>query len=219
MSSPRVTLLLVDDQEIVRMGLRSLFGAVSDVLIVGEAGTQVEAIREARRSQPDVVLMDVRLPDGSGVEACRAIRAERPATRVLMLTAFPDHEAVIASLMAGASGYLLKETTPEQLIYSVAFVARGGSLFCPSAADAVLAWLREQAARPATDPFATLSEHERRILPLIADGKTNRQIAAELSFSEHTVKTYVGNVLRKLGLARRAQAAALYVRETRLPGG
>lgn len=212
MGRSRTTLLLVDDHQVVRIGLATLFGTVPHVAVVGEADTAKGAIAAACRYKPDVVLMDVRLPDGSGVEACREIRAARPDTRVIMLTSHPDEEAVIESVMAGAAGYLLKDVDPEQLIAAVEVVAHGRSLLDPASTQAVLAWMQRQGAQAPPDPLAELSETERRILPLIAEGKTNRAIAEELFLSEHTVKTYISNILHKLNLTRRAEAAAFIAR-------
>lgn len=212
MGGSRTKLLLVDDHQVVRIGLSTLFGTVPHVAVVGEADTAQGAIAAACRWKPDVVLMDVRLPDGSGVEACREIRAARPDTRVIMLTSHPDEEAVIESVMAGAAGYLLKDADPEQLIAAVEVVASGRSLLDPASTQAVLAWMQRQGAQAPPDPLAELSETERRILPLIAEGKTNRVIAEELFLSEHTVKTYISNILHKLNLTRRAEAAAFIAR-------
>jgi DNA-binding NarL/FixJ family response regulator len=207
MTGPFVKLLLVDDHALVRLGLKALFKTVGSCVVVGEAATAAEAVDEARRHQPDVVLVDVRLADGNGVEACREIRSERPETRVIMLTSYDDEEAIVASVAAGASGYVLKATDPERLIEAVEVVARGGALLDPQVTSTVLERLRRLATRP-DDPLLALSEHERKIMPLVAQGKTNREIAAALSLSEHTIKTYLSNILKKLGLSRRAEAAA-----------
>jgi len=216
--SRQTTLLLVDDHAVVRLGLSALLKTVPRFAVVAEAATVAEALVQARRAKPDVVVMDVRLPDGSGVEACRLIRSERPETRVLMLTSFSDDEAVVASVLAGAAGYLLKNTEPERLIEAIDLVGRGESLLDPRVTAVVLERLRRGPARDA-DPLAALSEHERRIVPMIAAGKTNREIAAELHLSEHTVKAYVSDILRKLRLTRRAQAAALVSRLGPSPTG
>jgi DNA-binding NarL/FixJ family response regulator len=212
MQPSAVKLLLVDDHRVVRLGLRTLFETVAHFSVVGEAGTVATAIAEARRAQPDVILMDVRLPDGSGVEACREIRSERPRTRVLMLTSYTDEDAVVASIMAGAAGYLLKQTDPERLVEAVEIVARGGSLLDPAITQTVLQWMRRLGAQASDDPLTGLSDQERKILPLLAEGKTNREIAGVLYLSEHTVKTYVSNILQKLHLSRRAEAAAFIAR-------
>jgi two-component system, NarL family, response regulator DevR len=212
LSEPAVSLLLVDDHAVVRLGLAALFSTVPGFVVAGQASTAAEAMVEARRTRPDVVIMDVRLPDGSGVEACRSIRAERPETRVIMLTSYAEDEAVVASVMAGAAGYLLKSTEPDRLIEAIRLVALGESLLDPRVTSAVLDRLRRGTTAADADPLAVLSEQERRIVPLIADGKTNRDIAGALHLSEHTVKAYVSDILRKLHLSRRAQAAALVSR-------
>jgi two-component system, NarL family, response regulator DevR len=209
----RVRLLLVDDHAIVRMGLAALFGTVPEFRVVGEAASAGEAVLQARRHQPDVVLLDVRLPDESGIAACRQIRAELPDTRVIMLTTYAEDDSVINSVLAGASAYLLKQSDPERLIEAVWAVARGESLLDPGVTRSVLTWLRRVGSAPQPDdPLAALSEQERRILPLIAEGKTNREIAAALFLSEHTVKTYVSDLLKRLRLHRRAEAAAFIAR-------
>jgi DNA-binding NarL/FixJ family response regulator len=217
MPASPVKLLLVDDHRVVRLGLRALFETAPQFVVVGEAGTVAEALVAARQGQPDVVVLDVRLPDGSGVEACREIRSERPRTRVLMLTSYADEDAVVASIMAGAAGYLLKQSDPDRLIEAVEIVARGGSLLDPAITQTVLQWIQRLGTRAIEDPLLALSDQERRILPLLAEGKTNREIAAELYLSEHTVKTYVSNILQKLHLSRRAEAAAFIARRRGLP--
>jgi DNA-binding NarL/FixJ family response regulator len=212
MSKPCIRLLLVDNHQIVRIGLATLFRTVPHFLVVGEAGTVEEAVAQARQCAPDVVLMDVRLPDGSGIEACRQLRSERPEARVLMLTSYSDEEAVIASIMAGAAGYLLKDTDTEKLIEGIEAIAHGGSLLDPAVTQTVLSWMQRPGAQVLSDPLSELSEREREILPLIAEGKTNREIALLLSLSENSVKSYVSNILQKLRLARRAEAAAFMAR-------
>jgi two-component system response regulator DevR len=204
----RVALLVVDDDWVVRAGVEAALGTVPHFLVVGEAGSVAAAVVEARRCRPDVVLMDVRLPDGSGVEACREIRSELPHTRVLMLTAYADEDVLVASILAGASGYLLKQSPVDRLIEAVELVAHGGSLLDPAVTTTLLERMRRLSGHAPADPLATLSEQERKVLRHIAAGKTNRQIAATLDLSEHTVRTYVSNILRKLHLPRRAQAAA-----------
>jgi two-component system, NarL family, response regulator DevR len=212
MAEPLVKLLLVDEQTVVRLGLAALFGAVPHFSVIAAAGTAAGAIAEARRRRPDVVIMGVRLPDGSGIEVCRQIRAERPETRVVMLASSADEHAVVASIMAGAAGYLLKRSEPQQLIEAVEAAARGGSLLDPAITRTVLEWTQRLATTGLGDPLAGLSEQERKILPLIAEGKTNREIAVVLFLSERTVKTYVSNILHKLHLSRRAEAAAFIAR-------
>jgi len=206
-----VRLLIVDDHPVFRLGLTTLLQSVPHFSLLGEASTKAEAIAQARRLRPDVILMDVRLPDGSGVEACREIRAERPQARVIILTSFPDEDAVLASILAGAAGYLLKESDPRWLLAAIERTVEGGSLLDPHITDTVLGFIRRASEHP-VDPMAVLSEQERRILSAIAEGLTNREIAVRLVLSEFTVKTYVSNILQKLHLARRAEAAAFSVR-------
>jgi DNA-binding NarL/FixJ family response regulator len=167
-----------------------------------------EAVAEAARVSPDVIVMDVRLPDGTGIEACREIRAARPETRVLMLTSYADDEAVYAAIIAGAAGYLLKQTRGRELVIAIEAVARGDSLLDPSVVGKVLERMRDLAGGGHKDKLSELSEQERRILGQIAEGKTNREIAAIVYLSEKTVKNYVSTILGKLGMERRAQAAA-----------
>jgi two-component system, NarL family, response regulator DevR len=207
-----ISILVVDDHWLVRLGLTNLFGHLRHFALVAEASSAAGAVAMAHTHEPDVVIMDVRLPDGSGIEACRQIRSDNPKTRVIMLTSFSDEDAVIASILAGASGYLLKQSEPERLIAAVETAAAGGSLLDPAVSDTVLHWMRGAAAT-AGHTGDRLSEQERKILPLIAEGKTNRQIAGELYLSEHTVKTYVSSLLKKLQLARRAEAAAYIARQ------
>ena len=212
MSDGLITILVVDDHWLVRLALTNLFGRLRHFALVAEASSVEGAVASARTHAPDVVIMDVRLPDGSGIEACRQIRPDHPDTRVIMLTSFSDEDAVIAAILAGASGCLLKQSEPERLIAAVETAAAGGSLVDPAVSDAVLRWMGGAAAT-AAHSGDRLSEQERKILPLIAEGKTNRQIASELYLSEHTVKTYVSSLLKKLQLARRAEAAAYIARQ------
>ena len=221
-SSPDTTtsirLLVVDDHEVVRQGLVAMLSRRPGIQVVAEAGTVAEAISQARRYQPDLVVMDVRLPDGSGIEACREIRAEMPATRVVMLTSYPDEEAVMSAIIAGASGYLLKQIRARDLVSALETVARGESLLDPAVTAQVLDRIRRIATDGEPDEYAQLTQQERRILSLVAEGKTNREIAAEVFLSEKTVKNYVSSILAKLNLERRAQAAA-YMAHLRNPGG
>jgi two-component system, NarL family, response regulator DevR len=174
--------------------------------VVGEAATVAEAIEAAARTKPDVVIMDVRLPDGSGVEACRAIREARPETRVIMLTSYADDEALFASIIAGASGYLLKQTRGQAVVDAITTVASGRSLLDPDVTGKVLERVRETRAE---DPaIASLTDQERKVLEGLAEGHTNREIGETLFLSEKTVKNYVSRILDKLGLSRRAEAAA-----------
>src|SRR3954447_23016114 len=207
-----LTLLVVDDHEVVRQGLASMLDRRAEFQVVAEAGTVAEAIEMARRFQPDLVIMDVRLPDGSGIEACREIRAEFPATRVVMLTSYPDEEAVIAAIIAGASGYLLKQVRARDLVARLEAVGRGGSLLDPVVTGKVLERMRRIAASDEPDELAALTSQERKILALVAEGMTNKEIAAEVFLSDKTVKNYVSSILAKLNLERRAQAAAYVAR-------
>ena len=207
----QIRVLIVDDHEVVREGLRSLLRRRSDMTVVGEAASVASAIEEARRSQPDVVVMDVRLSDGSGVEACREIRAERPDTKVIMLTSYADDEAVFASILAGASGYLLKQTRTQALADAIGRAMAGESLLDPAVTERVLERVRTAGSRK-DDELSLLSEQERRILDLIAEGKTNKEIAQEVYLSDKTVKNYVSSILSKLNLHRRSEAAAFIAR-------
>jgi DNA-binding NarL/FixJ family response regulator len=209
----KVSVLLVDDHEVVRLGLRTLLDKRETLTVVGEAGSVEEAISAARQSRPDVIVMDIRLPDGNGVEACREIRDEMPQTKVLMLTSYADDEAVYGSIMAGASGYLLKQTRGQNLAEAIERVARGESLLDPSVTEKVLARMRQLASGEGEE-LATLSSQERKILGLIAEGKTNKEIAQDVYLSDKTVKNYVSSILSKLNLRRRSEAAA-YIAERR----
>ncbi len=201
-----IRVLIVDDHEVVREGLRTLIGKQKTMSVVGEAATAKEAIETAARARPDVVIMDVRLPDASGIEACRSIRDARPATGVIMLTSYADDEALFASIVAGASGYLLKDAKGQTVLEAVAAVAQGRSLLDPSVTGKVLERVRKG---PEEDPgLASLTEQERKVLAHVAEGKTNREIGEIMFLSEKTVKNYVSRLLDKLGLARRAEAAA-----------
>ena len=217
-SSP-TRLLIVDDHELVRHGLMALLKRREDFLVVAEAGTVTESIEQARRHQPDIVIMDVHLPDGSGVEACRAIRAELPDTRVVMFTSDPDEEAVLSSIVAGASGYLLKQIGGRDLVAALETVGRGGSLLDPAVTDRVLERIRRIASGATeSDEISQLTSQERKILLLVAEGKTNKEIAGEIFLSDKTVKNYVSSILAKLNLERRAQAAA-FVAKHRIDRG
>ncbi len=211
MDKPPLRLMLVDDHEIVRMGIRTLLEDQIDLVILCEAATATEAIVEADHCLPDLILMDVRLPDASGVEACREIRARHPDIRVIMLTSYPDDNAVMASIMAGASGYVLKQTRGRALIEAIRTVGAGGSLLDPAITEKVLERLRS-AAGSSSDKFSQLTDQESHILALLAEGKTNGQIAETLHLSPHTVKNYLSDIFRKLGVARRAEAVAYFAR-------
>ena len=206
-----VRIMLVDDHEVVREGLRAVLGRREGFQIVAQAGTVAEAVSEATRTQPDVVVMDVRLPDGSGIEACREIREAMPATKVIILTSYADDDAVFASILAGASGYVLKQTRGSALADAIAGVARGESLLDPAVTQRVLERVRS-GQRKSVDPLDALNEQEHKILSLIAEGKTNKEIAAEIYLSDKTVKNYVSSILTKLNLRRRSEAAAFIAR-------
>jgi DNA-binding NarL/FixJ family response regulator len=201
-------LLVVDDHEIVRQGLVAMLTRRPGFQVVAEAGTVAESIEMARKFKPDLVVMDVRLPDGSGIEACREIRAEMPATRVVILTSYPDEEAVFSAIVAGASGYLLKQVRGRDLVAALEAVGRGESLLDPAVTEKVLERVRRIATGGASDDLAQLTAQEQKILLLVAEGKTNKEIAAEVFLSDKTVKNYVSSILSKLNLQRRAQAAA-----------
>ena len=211
-------LLVVDDHEVVRQGLVSLLERREHFQVVAEAGTAAEAVEMARKFEPDLVVMDVRLPDGSGIEACREIRSEFPATRVVILTSYPDEEAVLSAIIAGASGYLLKQIRGRDLVASLESVGRGDSLLDPAVTEKVLDRVRRIATGTYTDEMAQLTQQEQKILLLVAEGKTNKEIASDVFLSDKTVKNYVSSILSKLNLERRAQAAAFVARH-RMKGG
>jgi len=210
--------MLVDDHEIVRDGIRAMLDAEDDIVVTSEAGTVRDAVSEAIRTKPDVVVMDVRLADGSGIEATREIRAAHPEINVLMLTSFADDEALFASIMAGASGYVLKQVKSGDLLRAIRAVAAGDSLLDPSVTSAVLDRLRRGKHLMKDEKLARLSPQEERILQLVAGGRTNREIGDELHLAEKTVKNYVSSILSKLEVARRAEAAAYLARHTTTPG-
>jgi DNA-binding NarL/FixJ family response regulator len=218
MAEPPLRVLLVDDHEVVRDGVKALLQATEDIIVTAEASSVREAIDEADRARPDVVVMDVRLADGSGIEATREIRARHPKTTVIMLTSFADDEALFASIMAGASGYVLKQVKGGELVRAIRTVGRGESLLDPAVTSAVLDRLRKGKHLLRDEKLARLSPQEERILSLVADGKTNREIGDELHLAEKTVKNYVSSILSKLEVARRAEAAAYLARHTTTPG-
>jgi len=206
--SDAIRILIVDDHAVVRIGLRTVLSNANGFRVVGEAGTVAESISLAVQARPDVVLMDVRLPDGSGVEACRRIKADNPDMRVVMLTSYQDEEAIVGAVMAGASGYLLKQADAERLIQAIRDAAAGESSLDPRAAGTLLTQFRELSAKQAEAELAGLTDRERRMLALIAEGYTNRAIGEVLHLSEKTVRNHVSQLLRKLGFQRRSQAAA-----------
>jgi two-component system response regulator DevR len=215
---PPLRVMLVDDHEIVRNGIRAMLQATDDVIVTAEASTVREAVDEADRARPDVVVMDVRLIDGSGIEATREIRARHPSIRVLMLTSFADDEALFSSIMAGAAGYVLKQVKSNELLRAIRAVGAGDSLLDPAVTSSVLDRLRKGKHLLRDEKLARLSPQEERILTLVADGKTNKEIGEALHLAEKTVKNYVSSILSKLEVARRAEAAAYLARHTTTPG-
>jgi len=209
-----VRVMLVDDHDIVRDGIRALLERADDVVVCAEAATMRQAVAQADRSLPDLVIMDVRLPDGSGIEATREIRAAHPGVQVLMLTSFADDQALFASILAGASGYVLKQINGADLLRAVRTVAAGDSLLDASVTSKVLARLRAGKHLLRDERLARLSPQEERILQLVAEGKTNKQIGDQLGLAEKTVKNYMSSVLGKLQVGRRAEAAAYLARHT-----
>ncbi len=207
-----IRVMLVDDHEILRTGIRAVFELEDDIEVVGEAEDAPSAVREALRTRPDVVLMDIRMGASDGITACRDVKAELPETKVLMLTSFGTEEAVLSSLMAGASGFLLKNTGRAALLQAVRTLASGGSLLDPAVTGAMVQKLVALATSNGPDELAELTAREREVLVLIARGKTNREIANDLVISEATARNHISHIFEKLGLSRRSEAAALAVR-------
>jgi two-component system response regulator DevR len=205
-----VRVFLLDDHEVVRRGVRDLLEAAGDLEVVGEAGTAAEALQRVPAVRPDVAVLDVRLPDGNGIEVCRELRAANPDLRCMMLTSYDDDEALLDAIVAGASGYVLKEVRAADIVTSVRRIAAGESLLDPHATARIIERLRNPP--PEDQRLASLSPQEQRILALLADGMTNRQIAHEMFLAEKTVKNYVSNLLTKLGMARRTEAAVYAAR-------
>ena len=203
-----IRVFLVDDHEVVRRGLKDLLEAEDDIEVVGDAATAGMALAGIARTSPDVAVLDVRLPDGNGVEVCREVRARDPRIACLMLTSFGDDEALFDAIMAGAAGYLLKDVKGQDLVEAVRRVADGASLLDPAVTGKVLDRLRKGNEEDAR--LQSLSDQERKILALIAEGLTNRQIAERMHLAEKTVKNYVSNLLSKLGMQRRTEAAVFY---------
>jgi two-component system response regulator DevR len=204
-----IRIMIVDDHEVVRLGLSSLLSRQPGWVVVAEAGSEAEAIRKADEYKPDVIVMDIRLQEGSGIEACRAIMRQHPQTKVIMLTSFVEDELLFSAIDAGAAGYVLKQVGNEDLIRAIETVAQGEALLDPSVTGRVLAKLRESTRSTA---FSDLTEQELRVLALIAEGKTNREIAQTMHLVEGTVRNYVSNILGKLGLSNRAEATAYAVK-------
>ena len=200
-----IRVFLLDDHEIVRRGVRELLESEGDIEVVGEAGTAEQALARLAATRPDVAVLDVRLPDGTGVEVCREIRSDHPEIACLMLTSFSDDEALFEAIMAGASGYVLKQVRGNELVDAVRRIAAGQSLLDPTVTARVLERLRKGSEED--EQLSGLTDQERKLLMLLAEGKTNRQIGESMYLAEKTVKNYVSNVLAKLGLASRTQAA------------
>jgi len=196
-----ITLLLVDDHEVVRAGLRTLLADIEDIEVVGEAATVAEAISEAARLAPAVVLMDLRLPDGTGVDACREILSTAPRTRIVFLTSYSDEQAVMSTVLSGAAGYVLKDIGQQALLRAIRDAAASRPIVDDRLAAPIVARMRKADA---------LSAQERRVLALVVDGKTNKEIAAALGLSDKTVKNYLSNAFQKLGVTRRSQAAVVF---------
>ncbi|MBL1116317.1 response regulator transcription factor [Streptomyces sp. 110] len=208
----KIRIFLVDDHEVVRRGVRDLLAGEPDMEVVGEAGTAADALARIPAVRPDVAVLDIRLPDRSGVEVCREIRTRDESVRCMMLTSFADDEALFDAIIAGASGYVLKDIRGDELLAAVRDVAAGRSLLDPVATARVLERLRGQTAAQPDDQLAALTEQERRILLLIGEGLTNRGIGERLHLAEKTIKNYVSSLLSKLGMERRSQAAAYVAR-------
>ena len=210
MGEVSLDIFLVDDHEVVRAGLRALLESTDDLVVVGEAATAADALIRIPSSRPQVAVLDVRLPDGSGIEVCREIRSSLPTIACIMLTSYADDEALVASMMAGASGYVLKQVASSDLVGDIRRVAAGESLLDPDLVQRVVQGLAR--GRDADPLLAGLTPQERKILDLITEGRTNRQIAGTLHLAETTVKNYVSNLLAKMGMQRRTQAATYAAR-------
>lgn len=210
----RIRLVLVDDSQVVRMGLRSLLATETRVEIIGEAGSVASAVETCARLRPEVVLLDIRLPDGTGFDACRQILAKLPDTRVLVLTSVADETLVDEAIRAGAHGYLLKEIDGRGLLQAIFDVAEGKSILDPAVTARVIQ-LVKGGSSATRDALAVLSPQERKVLALIAEGQTNKEVASGLGLAEKTVKNYLSNIFEKLHVSRRSQAAAMFVRESR----
>jgi DNA-binding NarL/FixJ family response regulator len=207
-----IRILIADDHEVVRIGLVSLLDRQPGFRVVAEAGSGDEAVRLARAHRPDVVVMDIRMPNGSGTDACRTITAELPDTPVVMLTSYADEEALFDAIAAGASGYVLKRIGSDELVNAIRTVVGGRSMLDPAVTAAVLERLRRDAHAEESGVFGELTEQERRVLAHLAQGESNREIATAMQLAEKTVRNYVSNILAKLSLASRAQAAAFAIR-------
>ena len=211
-TDPLIRILIADDHEVVRIGLAALLDRQAGFEVVGEAESGREAVSMAHALSPDVVVMDIRMPNGTGTDACRAITSELPEIPVVMLTSYADEDALFEAIAAGASGYVLKRIGSEELVGAVRAVARGQSMLDPAVTAAVLERLRRSAHAEESGAFSELTEQERKVLAHLAQGESNREIAADMELAEKTVRNYVSNILSKLSLASRAQAAAFAIR-------
>ncbi len=210
----RVRVLIVDDHEVVRIGLRTLLGSVPTIEVVGEAGTAAAAIEEVKRLLPDVVLLDVRLGDGNGFDVCREIQKLEHHVRVLVLTSFADDNVIVEAISAGADGYLLKEVNRDALVAAIQKVAAGQSVLDPAITGRVFGKIQSMAQNPSGNKLSLLSAQERRVLALVAEGRTNKEIGVAMGLSDKTVKNYFSNILDKLEMSRRSQAAAYFVQHS-----
>lgn len=213
--SPHIRVLIVDDHPVVRTGLRIITEVDPAIIVAGEAASAAEAILAARRLRPDVVLLDVRLPDRSGLEVCRELKTDPGAPKVLFLTSFADNPLVLAAMQAGGDGYLLKDNEPRDIVTAIRTVLDGGTLFDPVVARAVDRELKSVLPVTPTDPLGALSEQERRVLAAVADGKTDKEIASAMGLQPKTVRNYLDRVFEKLGVNSRTQAAVLFDRHRR----
>lgn len=207
-----IRVLLVDDHEIVRVGLRQLLGRYPSILVVGEAATAADAIRKAADLKPDIIVMDIRLGDESGVEVCRDILAADSTARVIFLTSYAEDESLLAAVLAGAQGYVLKDIDTPSLLNAIQTVAAGQSILDPAVVERAIRWIQRFVSGHQVGGEKTLSNQEERVLALVADGLTNKEIAASLNLSDKTVRNYLTNIFKKLRITRRAQAAAFFVK-------
>lgn len=207
-----IRLLLVDDHQVVRVGLRTVLHNNQGITVVGEAESKTGAVREAKRLKPDIVLMDVRLPDGSGVEAAREILARSPTTGILFLTSYAEDDSVMAAVLAGAHGYVLKNIDAGLLIRSIHAVSNGQSILDPILTQRALSWIKAGPVQPGPARERSLAPQEERVLALVADGLTNKEIAAAMQLSDKTVKNYLANMFQKLRISRRSQAATFFAK-------
>jgi two-component system, NarL family, response regulator DevR len=207
-----IRLLLVDDHQVVRVGLRTVLHNKQGITVVGEAESKAGAMRAAKRLKPDIVLMDVRLPDGSGVEAAREILARSPTTGILFLTSYADDDSVLAAVLAGAQGYVLKDIDAGLLIRSIHAVSNGQSILDPALTQRAIGWIKAGPVQTGPARERSLAPQEERVLALVADGLTNKEIAAAMQLSDKTVKNYLANMFQKLHISRRAQAATFFAK-------